>query len=195
MDEALKLKIRIIDGWLFDEEAELLHKYGSAVPQFSTILELGSYCGKSTLALAYDSSASVYCVDTFMSDATTVQRQSTFEKFLVNTACCANVKGIPTTTEHAKLMQQFEWVIPPNIALLFIDADHSYEGVKKDFEMFGSSVELGGYVIFHDAYGENGEERNTPWPGVTQFCSELCRNTNWEFVEKCRRCAVFKRLK
>lgn len=30
---------------------------------------------------------------------------------------------------------------------LFIDADHSYEGVKKDFEMYGSLVKTGDYRI------------------------------------------------
>lgn len=33
---------------------------------------------------------------------------------------------------------------------LFIDGDHSYEGVKKDFEMYGPLVEKGGIVAFHD---------------------------------------------
>jgi len=33
---------------------------------------------------------------------------------------------------------------------LFIDGDHSYEGVKKDFQMYGSLVKKGGIVAFHD---------------------------------------------
>lgn len=33
---------------------------------------------------------------------------------------------------------------------LFIDGDHTYEGVKKDFEMYGSLVKRGGLVAFHD---------------------------------------------
>ena len=33
---------------------------------------------------------------------------------------------------------------------LFIDGDHSYEGVKKDFEMYSSLVRRGGIVAFHD---------------------------------------------
>ncbi len=34
--------------------------------------------------------------------------------------------------------------------LLFIDGDHSYEGVKKDFEMYYPLVKHGGLVCFHD---------------------------------------------
>jgi predicted O-methyltransferase YrrM len=33
---------------------------------------------------------------------------------------------------------------------LFIDGDHSYEGVKKDFEMYSPLVRKGGIIVFHD---------------------------------------------
>ena len=36
------------------------------------------------------------------------------------------------------------------IDFLFIDGDHSYEGVKKDFEMYSSLVKKGGIIAFHD---------------------------------------------
>lgn len=34
--------------------------------------------------------------------------------------------------------------------LLFIDGDHSYEGVKRDFEMYSPLVKKGGVIAFHD---------------------------------------------
>lgn len=33
---------------------------------------------------------------------------------------------------------------------LFIDGDHSYEGVKKDFELYSPLVRSGGVIAFHD---------------------------------------------
>lgn len=33
---------------------------------------------------------------------------------------------------------------------LFIDSDHSYEGVKKDYELYRGLVKKGGYIAFHD---------------------------------------------
>jgi len=33
---------------------------------------------------------------------------------------------------------------------LFIDGDHSYEGVKMDFETYGPLVGKGGMIAFHD---------------------------------------------
>lgn len=36
------------------------------------------------------------------------------------------------------------------VDFLFIDGDHTYEGVKKDFELYHSLVKKGGYVAFDD---------------------------------------------
>ena len=36
------------------------------------------------------------------------------------------------------------------IDFLFIDADHTYNGVKKDFEMYSPLVKDGGLIAFHD---------------------------------------------
>jgi cephalosporin hydroxylase len=50
------------------------------------------------------------------------------------------------------------------IDFLFIDGDHSYEGVRADFEMYGPLVTPGGYICFHDiAYAE----------GVTRLWNEV----------------------
>lgn len=34
--------------------------------------------------------------------------------------------------------------------LLFIDADHTYESVKKDYEIWSELVRSGGWIVFHD---------------------------------------------
>lgn len=41
---------------------------------------------------------------------------------------------------------------------LFIDGDHSYEGVKRDFEMYSTLVKRGGVIVLHDIvpYSEYG---------------------------------------
>lgn len=46
--------------------------------------------------------------------------------------------------------------------VLVIDADHSYGGVKADFENYGRMVKLGGYVIFDDYGSED-------WPDVKAY--------------------------
>lgn len=184
-----------IEGWLFPEEGELLEKYAKEVSPHTDVVELGSYKGKSTVYIARSVPAfvNIVCVDTFMADATTAIREDTLDCFLSNTAEFSNITVIPGKTNHvAKLMKHNEHT--NRISLLFIDADHSYEGVKADFEGFSPFVAPGGVVIFHDAYGENGEDLPgvTPWPGVTRFCKELESNPKWKLIEKVKRCAVFR---
>jgi predicted O-methyltransferase YrrM len=36
------------------------------------------------------------------------------------------------------------------IDFLFIDGDHTYEGVKRDFELYSPLVKKGGIIAFHD---------------------------------------------
>jgi predicted O-methyltransferase YrrM len=38
----------------------------------------------------------------------------------------------------------------PTIDLLFIDGDHTYKGVKQDYEMYSPLVKKGGMIVFHD---------------------------------------------
>ncbi|MDE1828873.1 MAG: glycosyltransferase [Thaumarchaeota archaeon] len=55
------------------------------------------------------------------------------------------------------------------IDFILIDADHSYEGVKKDFEMYSKLVSDGGIIAFHDI--NSGTEDHVG--GVPRFWSEI----------------------
>ena len=52
---------------------------------------------------------------------------------------------------------------------LFIDGDHSYEGVKRDFEMYAPLVREGGIIAFHDIVPGPSEYVG----GVPKFWQEL----------------------
>jgi predicted O-methyltransferase YrrM len=56
-----------------------------------------------------------------------------------------------------------------SVDFLFIDADHTYEGVKQDFEMYAPLVRTGGAVVFHDISGNP----NDPDVGVDRYWQEL----------------------
>ena len=67
-----------------------------------------------------------------------------------------------------------------NLDLLFIDGDHSYSGVKKDFEMYSPLVAADGLIAFHDIVP--GPE--TSVGGVPQFWNELKQTHQFiEFVK------------
>ncbi len=63
--------------------------------------------------------------------------------------------------------------------LLFIDGDHSYDGVKKDFETYSPLVAGGGMIAFHDIVNR----REAGACGVPGFWRELKQNRrHLEFV-------------
>lgn len=52
---------------------------------------------------------------------------------------------------HQNLSYRFADLFrPQSVDMVFIDADHSYEGVKKDFEAWYDKIKIGGYYAFHD---------------------------------------------
>lgn len=53
---------------------------------------------------------------------------------------------------------------------LFIDGDHTYEGVKQDFEMYSPLVRQGGMIAFHDIAPDRSAE---PTHFVDRFWNEI----------------------
>ncbi len=63
---------------------------------------------------------------------------------------------------------------------IFIDADHSYEGVKKDFYNYLPMLSKDGIIGFHDIECPD-------WPGINKFWNELKSTGKYEmkkFVKK-----------
>ena len=58
---------------------------------------------------------------------------------------------IPADSHAPRTLQLVEGKFPAsNIDFLFIDGDHSYDGVMNDYEMYGPLVRKGGLIAFHD---------------------------------------------
>ena len=55
--------------------------------------------------------------------------------------------------------------------LLFIDGDHSYEGVKRDYELYSDYVRGGGLIVFHDI--NDTEHHRNIGVDVGRFWNEL----------------------
>jgi predicted O-methyltransferase YrrM len=73
------------------------------------------------------------------------------------------------------------------VDLLFIDADHSYAGVKRDFFLYRELVREGGLIFFHDIL----ENRFDPDISVAPFWNELRENYQTEEIVENRQQGVF----
>lgn len=55
------------------------------------------------------------------------------------------------SSHDASMLQQLKSALNGTpVDFLFIDGDHSFEGVKQDYEMYSSFVRKGGIIAFHD---------------------------------------------
>lgn len=72
----------------------------------------------------------------------------------------------PKTLERVKNILGDE-----KLGMLYIDGDHSYIGVKKDFEMYSPLVRNGGLIILHDT--NNDYPQDTGYGQVKKFWNEL----------------------
>jgi predicted O-methyltransferase YrrM len=55
------------------------------------------------------------------------------------------------SSHDSEMLSRLKAVLPEgSVDFLFIDGDHTYAGVKQDYEMYGPLVRKGGLIAFHD---------------------------------------------
>jgi predicted O-linked N-acetylglucosamine transferase (SPINDLY family) len=79
----------------------------------------------------------------------------------------------PSTLERVRRILEHEM-----LDLLFIDGDHTYEGVKADYEIYSDIVKPGGYIAFHDIVDSQQHRDKNCF--VARFWNEL-RGEKFEF--------------
>jgi len=116
------------------------------------ICEIGTYKG-GTLYLwtqAADKDSLIISMDLApgLKNAYSPNRQYFYQQFAANNQMVICLPG----NSHDNITKDKVQIILGNrkIDFLFIDGDHSYQGVKKDFEMYAPLVKNKGYIAFHD---------------------------------------------
>lgn len=73
---------------------------------------------------------------------------------------------------------------------LMIDGDHTYNGVRSDWEKYSGLIEVGGCVIFDDYQAPQ-------WPDVTRFVDELIASKlqGWEILGKLDTTLIMKHIR
>jgi predicted O-methyltransferase YrrM len=123
-----------------------------------TVVEIGCYhCVTTTqLGLAMKASAHegrIYAVDIDPSALKVGQ------EILKNHGVLDCVELVLGSCEERGLLEAV-----PEADLVFIDGDHSYEGVKRDWETWSGRISKRGIAAFHDAVS---------WPGVAKLIGEI----------------------
>jgi hypothetical protein len=112
------------------------------------VVEIGSYAGRSTIALAFGRKAApgggiVYAIDV-----------SPHEDFSANVERAGLSNWVVLIVGRSTQIVQ-SWNRP--VGMLFIDGDHSHLGCAKDIRCWSPHIVVGGLVVFHD-YAKFGYE-------------------------------------
>jgi predicted O-methyltransferase YrrM len=143
-------------------------------------VEIGAARGKSAcsigLALRENGHGRLYTIDPHMKTAwNDTESTDTWETFSGNVRRMGLTQVIEVKREVSQNVAS-DWTLP--IDILFIDGDHSYEGVKQDWTLFARFVTEFGVVIFHDTLWDVRPDPNYQRDdmGVPRFVEELRRD-------------------
>jgi predicted O-methyltransferase YrrM len=155
----------------FDEAAHLYAVVRALGP--STIAELGRYRGGSTIVIAsaMASGSELWSYDLHLHRPEGPRGEDLDRELtdaLARLDLGAGVRLLVADTRTADPP-------PRQCDLVFVDADHSYEGALADIERWAPLVRLGGHMLFHDAVDTHGW--GLCYPGVTRAVEELERES------------------
>jgi hypothetical protein len=147
---------RKVPGHLTEKEARFLGVLAACVPAKGTIVEIGSFRGRSTVMLAKVAShyggGPIAAIDPHNSpillDHGADPEASSYQDFLSHIQAARVSEHVEPHAEYSREVSK-SWNRP--IRILWIDGDHSYEGAKSDLDGFFPHVVPLGVVAFHDA--------------------------------------------
>lgn len=172
----LPLDIESVKGFLPEHEAAALFHYASEAAQRGACVEIGSYCGKSTVYLgtAYkDSDHAVFAIDHHRGSEEHQQGEGYFDAELFD-AKLELVNSFPLfqkAIRDADLENVVVPIVAPStvvarswgtpLAMLFIDGGHSEQAAQADYVGWAGHVQRGGLLAIHDVF-PNPEEGGRP---------------------------------
>ena len=151
------------------DEAALLFRLVRGLGR-ATIVELGRYKGGSTLlmAVAMPPGSSLWSYDLHVGHPPGVTGER-LDAELAGALRRYGIEGVQLIVGDTRSVEQ-----PPGpYDLVFVDADHSYEGARADVERWAPLVRPGGHLLFHDAVDTGGW--GTTYPGIARLVAELER--------------------
>ncbi|KQC09651.1 MAG: hypothetical protein APR62_13895 [Smithella sp. SDB] len=173
-----KEKIDKVKGFLDEREANYLYKLAMEAGKKAPCLEIGSYCGKSSVYLGTackENSTVLFSIDHHGGS----EEQQPGEEYFDSDLLDKEAGKIDTLKFFRKTIVDFNledtiipiigrsetigrvWETP--LSLIFIDGSHAYESVLNDYNIWAKNLILGGYLLFHDIFSDPAKGGQAPY--------------------------------
>ncbi|MCV6615943.1 MAG: class I SAM-dependent methyltransferase [Cellvibrionaceae bacterium] len=178
MSIQLPIDIDSVKGFLAADEGEALYQYAQAAAELGPLLEVGSYCGKSTVylgAACRDKNSVVYAVDHHRGSEEHQLGEEYHDPDLYDASVelMDSFKAFRTTMRRAGLedtvvpvvassgLASRHWHTP--LGMVFIDGGHSEEAAQTDYRSWVSHIVPGGILAIHDIFPNPADGGQAPY--------------------------------
>jgi predicted O-methyltransferase YrrM len=155
--------VRGVEGWMTDDQARRLFSRARALSAPATIVEIGSYRGRSAIVLAHGAAdgVEVVAIDPHAGNDRGPQQieGTSAEGDADNAAFRSNLEraGVPDRVRHVRLPSQRALAeLHGEVELLYIDGAHRYAPARDDIARWGERVRPGGTLLIHDSFSSVG---------------------------------------
>ena len=194
-----------VKGFIDHNEGICLYNYALNSSKKGPILEIGSYCGKSTIYIATaakEYNCSVYSVDHHtgseenqvgweyhdieLFDEETGKINS-FPEFMRNLRKANLLDTVIPIVSDSSLVSRY-WKIP--LSMVFIDGGHTMEAAFNDFNNWKDKIIKGGILAIHDVFPNPDDGGRPPFEIYRKALSE----NNFKEVEAVKSLRILEKL-
>lgn len=181
-----------IEGCLFPGEEVYLAYLAMSCTGEGVIVEIGSYLGRSAVSLGLGSlqgsRTMVFTYDHFLGDPfmeVSPSQFATLQRNIQSSGVASIV--IPSNVPSSEAAKSFS----DPIELLFVDANHAFEEVENDFNLWSPKVIVGGTVAFHDTFDP--VMQGLRFDGPLRVIQKYCKSPEWTIVGRFQSITVVRK--
>jgi len=166
-----------VKGFLADDEGMALYDMAMAAAKLGPCMEIGSFCGKSTVylgAACKNNDSTLFTIDHHRGSEEQQPGQPYFDPDIFDSRE-GGVNSLPLLRETLKNAGLEDNVVPmvtrsavaaknwaTPLGLVFIDGGHSYDTALSDYRCWSPHLMPGGLLIFHDIYPDPAKGGQAP---------------------------------